>query len=246
MRRIRKEVTPERSDAAGAARLAAWLREWELDRKLRASALDIATSSPSNVAAAALPARWRPRAGDLVLLHPSVTPACDRPLYVALLRSEGDRAWWVVPFGRFSEPAMNGEWRTGRQSAALRVLCVWNGRKMPSHRLATGWKVGRLTARERSSAAAVEQAWRCGTAVPRNVRAAIGLPVTHPRDPRQAYMAEEARFMDDAAGAADSGESVPGPGAYVIEDSAMLKAADTPPAAPYTTAPARRRRLRWR
>ncbi len=210
-----------------AARLAAWLNEWRLDHMLRAT-----MEGPELLSAPPLTSRRsRPtaiRVRDLVLLHPSATPSCDRPLHVAVLGRRRGGLRWVAPFSRFSTPASNGEWRTGRSAMPLRVLALWNARWIPPRTFANGWVVGRFTERERRAAREVWEAWRHGRPPPSRLRDDVGPPVVHPDDPRRLYEEEEARIMDEAAAGDESKlfclSEEPFP--YGIPDAERLKAAE--------------------
>lgn len=198
-----------------------WLHEWAIDRALR----ETAPTDP-------VPGRTRPigrtvmRPRDIVLLHPADTPSAERPVYVALLDGPESEAWLAAPFGRFASPAGDGEWRTGRAAAPLRVLCLWNVRHMPPAAIARGWRAGRLTVREHAAALRVLRAWRGGEELDARTRACTGAPIIHPRDPRRDYEDEEAQWMDEAAAdPEDRRGPVPG---YEVPDSEWAQAAEPP------------------
>jgi hypothetical protein len=113
---------------------------------------------------------------------------------VVLERSSSD-AWLIAPFGRFSEPAVPGEWRTGRRSAALRVLCLWNAHDLPEAICSQSWVVDRLSEQKRTTALAVRQFQLEG----RSLRAVelrhVGPPLLHPLDPRHEYLEQEEGWM---------------------------------------------------
>ena len=213
---------------ARVRRLAEWLREWAIDRALRDAAPPAAASGP----AAPLAYAGAPAVGDIRLLHPAVTPSAGRPVHVALLDRAPSGAWLAVPFGRFAHPASQGEWLTGRRSAALRVLCPWNARWMPPAAVLRSWRAGRTTERERAGTLRVLEYWRDGTPPGEGILARTGLPIVHPDDPRRVYEDEEARVMDEAAAEPDDRSQIlPGAGrppdrVYEVPDASWLKAAE--------------------
>jgi hypothetical protein len=213
--------------------LAEWLREWTLDRALR-EAVGTADAAGPAPAARAVSISYAdvPAVADIRLLHPDVSPSADRPVHMALLDRAASGFWLAAPFGRFSNPASAGEWKTGRRTAALRVLCLWNARWMPPGAALRSWRAGRLTARERASALRVLQSWREGAPPDAHLLARTGLPVVHPDDPRRVYEDEETRMMDEAAADPDDrrqatpGSGEPRDGAYDVPDSEWQKAAE--------------------
>ncbi|MBM4156869.1 MAG: hypothetical protein FJ221_17860 [Lentisphaerae bacterium] len=213
---------------ARVRRLAEWLREWAVDRALRD---EPAGPSPAAGESSACYDDV-PGTGDIRVLHPASAPSAERPLHVALLDRAASGAWLAAPFSRFANPATPGEWLTGRRAAALRVLCPWNVRWMPSATVLRSWRTGRLTPRERDGALRVLEAWRRGTPPEPAIEARTGLPVIHPDDPRRVYEDEESRVMDEAAAEPDDRPQVlPGPAGrggrvYEVPDASWLKAAE--------------------
>ena len=138
------------------AMLAAWLAEWRLEKELppppqeedvtlsggdRALCGHNAESDKTVGATGVLL-----RAGDIVLLPPDGEVSSARPVYVALLVAKADGNWLCAPFSRFSTPAMEGEYATGRNFDPLKVVCAWNAGNLPQTMLARGWLVERLGA----------------------------------------------------------------------------------------------------
>lgn len=182
-------------------RLAAWLREWKIAVRLEAArpaepsavtrpSLDYDSLDASDRSARLCVGAKPLAAGDIVLLPPDAEATRGRPMYVALVRSERPGLWLAVPFGRFAEPALPGEWATGRRAPTLRVLCLWNHGLLEEARLRHGWRVGRLTGRERCAADRL-LALRPGEAPPFRLASRIGPPLAHPLDPRHDYVEEE-------------------------------------------------------
>lgn len=188
--------------AAQRELLRQWLAERNLDLVLREA------TAPDGEAAPSLryerTRRTTPvaaRAGDVVIARPSVRGGWG-PLYLALLDQLPDQRWHAVPFSRYSVPAVPGEWRTGLDTPALRVLCFWNVRAVEPARLLPGvtCRLPRAQfARIRIIAAELD-AGPLGTS---GAAKGFGPPLVHPADPRYDYLAEErVRVEDHLASAA--------------------------------------------
>ena len=174
--------------------LAAWLAEWRLEKELpppqqensapSGNGQAVSEQSESDKTVGATGAALRP--GDIVLLPPDGETSSVRPVYVALLDAGPDGSWLCAPFSRFSTPAMEGEYATGRNFDPLRVICAWNANSLPRDVLARGWIVERLGASDVKTLAdfalkrraELPPAWR-------------GPPIVHPLDPRREYLEEE-------------------------------------------------------
>jgi hypothetical protein len=141
-------------------------------------------------------------------------------------RSAG--SFLVVPFGRFLEPAVPGEWRTGLRAFPLRVLCLWNSRLVSAEILRSSWPAGRMTPNILGQAQEAHGHVH-GAAPLVSVRPErLGPPLRHPLDPRHAYLSEEAALMDEhlIALAGESGESS-GTISYEQPRSALRLAAES-------------------
>ncbi|MFH0953682.1 MAG: hypothetical protein V1873_05085 [Verrucomicrobiota bacterium] len=180
-------------------RLLRWLREWHIDRLL--------TEEREGVGRAVRPVEPKllslvggekaapVRVGQVRLLFPASEFSRARPRYVAVLarRKEGHL---VAPFGRFAEPAVPGEWLTGRGAAPLRVLCIWNARLMPATSVRRSWLIDNLSRCELDQALALHLHVSGRTALPERTAERVGPPLVHPLDPRVEYLDEEREWMD--------------------------------------------------
>ncbi len=178
--------------------LSRWLSEWNLDRQLREPD---ALKEVSNVCAGERGTvdQSCPEVGpaDVLLLYPGKDPR-DCPVYVAVLRRIGDLFYHVAPFGRFAEPATQDEWRTGRETGPLRVLCLWNSRVVSGDRLTAVWHVDRLDKGEISDLSRLDRAMESGNRLPEDLEGAVGAPLIHPLDPRHEYLEEEFERLNRA------------------------------------------------
>jgi hypothetical protein len=174
--------------------LAAWLAEWRLEKDLppppqedEASSGDGRTEfgqSDSDKTVAATGAVLR--AGDIVLLPPDGEMSSARPVYVTLLDARPNGSWLCAPFSRFSTPATEGEYATGRNFDPLKVICAWNAHDLPQNVLARGWLVEHLGAPDVKILS--DFALKRRAELPRARR---GSPIVHPLDPRRESIAEE-------------------------------------------------------
>src|SRR5439155_13989361 len=124
---------------------------------------------------------------------PNVTRLSDELSDATDEKSE-EKSYLVAPFGDYQEPATTTEWLTGRDGP-LRVLCLWNTRDYPARWLELGWVVDELNERELADAWEVFRHATTGVPLSDHLREQVGAPIVHPRDPRLAYQAEEARFF---------------------------------------------------
>jgi hypothetical protein len=193
---------------AARQRLAAWLWEWEADRRLQRAAEEDGTTPQVCRYPVPLKRGAAPAAGQIRLLPPSTPATCERPVYVALLDRDGSRGWRVAPFGRFALPALPGELALRRSAVHLRVLCLWNRFLVSESLLRAAWPAGRLGPSERSNVAVVLAALE-GAPLPDRLARRVGPPLVHPLDPRHAYV-EEARGLRLAFEAAESESVLPG------------------------------------
>jgi hypothetical protein len=196
-------------------RLADWIEEWSLDLELRAvlehEAADRSPASSRPPPGQSIPGLTRPfdapvEVGQIRLLSPRLVPDADRPMFVAIFRAWEDDLVLVAPFSRFSTPATQGEWLTGRPTPALRVLAVWNSRTLPLSRLEESWSVDVLTPLECDAAWAVFEHAISGRPLPETRALDVGPPVRHPEDPRLRYQGEENAlfaYLDDLWEAAE-------------------------------------------
>lgn len=174
--------------------LAAWLAEWRLEKDLPPPPQEDETpsgdgqtefgQSNSDKTVAATGAVLR--AGDIVLLPPDGETSSVRPVYVTLLDARPNGSWLCAPFSRFSTPASEDEYATGRNFDPLKVVCAWNANYLPQDVLARGWVVERLGAPDLKILA--DFALKRRAELPPARR---GPPIVHPLDPRHEYIEEE-------------------------------------------------------
>ena len=190
---------------AQSERLARWLHEWQVEDALREPSETAGPPAPVEAGnrcridlggLAADPARDpAPAAGQVRLLSPLLTDTIEWPLYVALLCRES-YGFVLAPFGRFSEPAVPGELLSGRDTPALRVLCLWNARVPPARALRLSWVVDRLSGEESALFVAAWRHVRAHARPPPGLEDRTGPPLRHPDDPRHDYLAVEQGVMD--------------------------------------------------
>ena len=178
-------------------RLGRWLREWEIECRLvepegpeddMTGDAYVIETAPGVVEEAEV---HLPAVGQIRLLRPAKGPSAMHPLYVAILAQNDDGRFLVAPYGRFSEPAIPGELKTGRDEPCLRVLCLWKAQRVTTEQLARTWLVGELAEGERSEASAIHAFIDEGTPIPEALIERIGPPLVHPADPRHEYLDEE-------------------------------------------------------
>ncbi len=207
-------------------KLAAWLAEWRLDKELpppekttgavppEADGDALSVTPDLTVAASNVPLK----AGDIVLLPPVGEITSSRPVYVVLLQASGPDKWTCAPFSRFSTPATEGEFATGRNFDPLKVVCAWNAGQLDGAVLERGWLVEHLTAADVKILADFAAGHRAELPPARR-----GPPLVHPLDPRHEYLEEERSLWFDFRDL----YSAKG------EDDSNLWSVQEPPAIPY-------------
>ena len=189
---------------------ARWRVEWTIDR-----ALDAADAAPGP-APVRLPRRPRrtPRRrkpfdaepGRIWLADPSLVPGCHRPLYLVVAAAPEDGWVRMAPLGEFAAPATDGELLLRHPAGELRVVCLWNTRRLPESTLSSGWPAGRLRA---DDTADIRTGLDCLAALrpfPPDLRDRTGPSLSaHPDDPRGPYLDAETRRLDALADAAVAG-----------------------------------------
>jgi len=182
-------------------RLDRWLLEWQIDRALVDSEDEPASDleypqAEDTPAAEVAPFSAEPAVstGQVRLFSPRVCSPDTRPVYFAVLgREEG--GFLLAPYGRFSEPAIPGELLTGREAMPLRVLCLWNARKLPVETASESWFIDDLSENEMREATAVLGHAGRGDELPEGIRERVGPPLQHPLDPRIDYLEEESEII---------------------------------------------------
>jgi len=179
-------------------RLSSWLLRWSLDQMMRKGDLP---TPPIAVGPSRLPpglvSPYDPHVavGQIRLLSPRILPKADSPVYVAVLRT-WDKGWMLVaPYGPFAEPADPGELLSGRTDRALRILCLWNARSVPTSVLETSWIVDELSRKELEEAWAVFRSVSTGVALPEPLAKRVGPPILHPWDPRLTYQKRQMALL---------------------------------------------------
>jgi hypothetical protein len=99
-----------------------------------------------------------------------------------------------MPFGRFTHPAVPGEWRTDYDALHLRVLCAWNCAVLDAEILARSWVVETLDEQELQSITALAKTLQSDIQS-LSVSDRVGPPLVHPLDPRHDYLAEEREWL---------------------------------------------------
>ena len=199
----------------GAERLAHWLELWRLEQDLRRENPDYAAAFKPNprdkwasegklvYLATRHPFKDKTdhpfdealKIGQIRLLDPRMFAEVRRARYVAVIAGWGDDAYLAAPFGPFEVPATTTEWITGIPTSALSVLCLWNTRTLPSAILKRSWLVGELSLEQLADAWAVFRHAMTGVELDDRLLALVGCSITHPRDPRRLYQAEELGFF---------------------------------------------------
>lgn len=196
--------------------LSQWLNEWWIDKLLRengqgSSATGRESSGTTNKPSCALYDVKSAEGGQIRLFHPFSDKTAERPRYVVVLKENGDGSWLVAPFSRFSEPAVPGEWKTGREVPALRNLCIWNARLLPGSAIARSWVVDRMTTSRISQAVAIHRLFVKGKELPRSLSRRVGPPLLHPLDPRHEYLEEERAWFSALTAKHPSGKHIDSP-----------------------------------
>ena len=176
-------------------KLAQWLAEWELDQTLSFATEEplLMPEKPSHGTALSIGQTGESLAeGDIVLLPPYGPFTTMRPVYVALVAQLENDRWEVVPFSRYSVPATEREWSTGRDAEPLKVLCPWNRGQLDTATLLAGWKAEHLTDKE--------EKWlreSLNGMADKALQERCGPPLVHPLDPRHDYLEEERALWFD-------------------------------------------------
>ena len=197
IRLIRPRVAQKRT-------LIRWLNEWRIEQALQnedeAQAVDGRRYAAKEQKRIPLQYDLEPvRAGQIRLFHPFSKETSARARHVVVLMGCDDGSWLVAPFGRFSEPAVPGEWRTRLRVPALRVLCFWNGRSISESSLARSWVVGRMSASKLARAITIHKCLAAGKKIPGRHDHHVGPPLVHPLDPRIEYLEEEREWFASVA-----------------------------------------------
>src|SRR5689334_10254891 len=105
------------ASASQQRQLAAWLRAWRIAVRLQevpGPQASKAKSTRTDIGQCVSPfAPEPPSAGQIRLLSSRVLPRATRPVYVAILKNHEQGVRLAAPYGRFSQPAFEGELLTG-------------------------------------------------------------------------------------------------------------------------------------
>ena len=215
MKRLPELEKPTETPSWQTERLSRWFVEWQIEWILKETEIedDEIRDAGDVPDPAVLVEELQPgiATGQIRLLAPRSAATSVRLLYMAVIDSPRADQYLCIPFGRFSEPAFPGEWKTAREAMALRVLCVWNACVLPESVLARAWVVGELNEDEARAVSAVRANIDSGHGLPPAVEQATGAPMIHPVDPRWEYWDEEILWMASLLGDAER--------AFIVRDS---------------------------
>lgn len=211
-----KKLSGTSVDPVSEARLrhlARWRAEWDIGRALDAA--DDAAPGPARLRLPRRPSRRRTpfgaEPGRIWLANPSLVPGCPRPLYLVVAAAPEDGWVRLAPLGEFAAPATDGELLLRHPAGELRVVCLWNARRLPEPVLSSGWPAGRLRA---DDLADIRTCLDCLAALrpfPPGLRDRTGPSLSaHPDDPRGPYIDTETRRLDALADAAVAGMDLAG------------------------------------
>tara|TARA_R110002096_G_scaffold102747_1_gene226889 strand:+ start:795 stop:1769 length:975 start_codon:yes stop_codon:yes gene_type:complete len=184
-----------------------WLTERSLELTLRSTvdeeAVTPVDSSEGNLASLVNEydpiqgANW----GEIRLLSSKILHADyrHRDVYFAILAGWDDELLLIAPFSRYSTPATQGEWLTGRKDTSLRVLNLWNAHSVPASAIQTSWIVDHLSEVDRLHALDVFWHVTMGDPLQNELIDRVGPPIIHSHDPRIDYQEEEVTLMSPIA-----------------------------------------------
>ncbi len=206
----RTNRSPSPTERQQRRRLAEWLAEWRLEQTLLRAESSPGDDAGVNFGDAAAPAKTtdrQPEAGQIRLMMPDIATTRSRPVYVLVLMPLTSDEWLIVPFGILATPAIPGEWRTGLRALPVRVLCVWNARRLTNDRLQRSWHGRDLDSRRLAQARRLtKDVFSWSVKVSRRISAGVdeysvlpnmlGPPLVHPLDPRRQYLEAESGRLD--------------------------------------------------
>jgi len=179
------------------SRLHRWCAEWALDQAIQepTECASYADTARPDVEACVRPAQ--PLRPDIIALLAPLRGEPDLPpLYVAILGVSDSDTCVCIPYGRFSEPATPGELLSGEKTPALRVLCLWNARRLASPCALCGWVVRHLSGDEKADMRKAYASVSNSAALPEELLRSGGPPLFHPEDPRRAYLHDSRALVD--------------------------------------------------
>ncbi|HUD04244.1 MAG TPA: hypothetical protein VMR73_02005 [Candidatus Paceibacterota bacterium] len=141
------------------------------------------------------------RVGQIRLFSPQILPNCTRPVTFSVVanwdKTDGDELKLIAPYGRYPEPAMPGEFRTGRPfeyslcDPNFSVLCLWNSYTVPTDVLTKSWLIDVVKEDELDDAWEVWKHVSLGGELPTRLAERVGPQILSKFDPREAYQKEE-------------------------------------------------------
>ena len=134
-------------------------------------------------------------AGQIRLMAPRDD---GEPVYIAVAAVDPDGMVVCVPFGIMSEPADTDEILSGRETAVVRVWCLWNRRRLSAAAVEKSWVADRLNPLEMKRLLRAVAACDAGEPLPPDLRQESGPPLIHPLDPRREYRRWERQRIDRA------------------------------------------------
>ncbi|MEI7436162.1 MAG: hypothetical protein WCL16_05080 [bacterium] len=191
--------------AADRTRLGQWLRERRIEAALEAAPLENAMPGDAEQSAPLpikpqnlMPFNDRPvRLAQVRLVRSGLAAAArDRLLYLVVLGRPVRGVWMAAPFGRYTTAAVPGEIERPAAPVPLRVVCLWNSRRLPDKWLRQCIFATALSAEEHRMLAAALLAIKRGRPLPPPLRPHAGPPLIHPLDPRHNYLDEERETME--------------------------------------------------
>ena len=199
---------PHRQDAE---RLERWLFEWNLLKESEAAEAEetasVMCTSPREMAEirgdddirqieeSVAEADGEIDAGQIRLMAPRDD---GEPVYIAVAAVDPDGMVVCVPFGIMSEPADTDEILSGRETAVVRVWCLWNRRRLSAAAVEKSWVADRLNPLEMKRLLRAVAACDAGEPLPPDLRQESGPPLIHPLDPRREYRRWERQRIDRA------------------------------------------------
>jgi len=172
-------------------KLAAWLRERQLDQRLGEHKAESEQETPL-LYELSRPTSSLFKPGDVVILRPSHKTIQHGPVYGLLLASADEDSWRFVPFSRYQHAAVPGEWATHHHSVLLRVLCFWNARSVFSMDCLPK-RAAHFMGTHVTEVNDAHDAFVSGVS---STSDRFGPPLIHPADPRYEYLDEERERVD--------------------------------------------------
>ena len=179
------------------ARFSQWMECWALHKALADVKPDTDSDNSPESGIFDLPIATfdaLPEAGEIRLLSHEITGETPRPIYVAVIHHSEDE-YLIIPFGRFPDPATQGEIWTGVEDHRFDLACTWNARILPSGILEKSWNVGQVDNILRGKLHAHFKSLARGLNFEVSLLKDIGPPLHHPEDPRWDYLAEETDLL---------------------------------------------------